>query len=219
MNRVEELEQKVGELREQVISLEQRIDSYSFEHPDYNLLVSQEKMLLSLGVDEVDDEEEEDDLGLVDPDRVQEHRRYLQACRDIRRLGRLLRELEAAEEALEEAEYEEYGNTEEDSDWHDVREQDRQPLDIAARVLKPEVMAEFRRLLESRWEYEVLDRWAQNHPRELMRLSVEDFRYLLMRVIDQAQREFEVQYRVRELRRNGMGIAEAMEVCGVDMRL
>lgn len=218
MNRVEELERQVAELKGQIAALEQKIQDYEFEDPGFRMLVHNQYALdVSMGLvpEEEEDEEDDDD----DLKASADYPIYRQASKDVRTLALLLKRLETAEEDLETAEREEYGNTDDDPGWYEIREQDRQPLDIAARVLKPEVMAEFRRLLESRWEYDVLDRWARNHPSELRRMAAQDFRHLLMRVIDQAQREFEVQYKVQELCRNGMGIADAMQACGVDMRL
>lgn len=216
MSKVEELERRVADLRKQVKALQQKIQDYEFEDPDFRTLIDDqyEFDVVRGWMSEEEEEDDDDDLKAS-----ADYPTYRQASRDVRSLALLLKQLEVAEEDLEGAEYEKYGNTDDDPGWYEVREQDRQPLDLAARVLRPDVMAEFRRLLEGVREWGVLDRWARNHPEKLMRLSVKDFRYLLIRVIDQARREFEAQDKVQEMRKNGISEHEALEMLGIDMRL
>lgn len=92
-------------------------------------------------------------------------------------------------------------------------------LDDAKKVLKPETIREVERLLFRPEEKHILDRWAMNHPERLAELAATDLVGLLIRVLDQAHREEQVETQVMQMQRNGVGIAEAMELCGVDMRL
>lgn len=92
-------------------------------------------------------------------------------------------------------------------------------LDDAKKVLKPETIREVERLQFSPLERYVLDRWALNHPERVKELEETDLVGLLIRVVDQAHREEQVDYQVIQARARGMGEAEAFDMLGVDQRL
>jgi hypothetical protein len=67
-----------------------------------------------------------------------------------------------------------------------------QPLAMAAKLLRPATISEFRKLPYSAQGWKILDRWALNTPKELKALEQQDILDLLNRVLDQQRLETKV---------------------------
>lgn len=68
-----------------------------------------------------------------------------------------------------------------------------QPLEIAARVLKPETIETVRRSPSFHLRgWTILDRWALNSPEKLLALEAEGEIVLLGRLLDQQQKEHRI---------------------------
>ena len=100
---------------------------------------------------------------------------------------------------------------------------DRQtyPLEIARKVLKPEMIREVRSAGFSNSAYLILDRWALNSPEKLRKLEMEGDLALLV-TLDQQQtldkRTLSSESaRLASLR--GMSDFEILQSCGVEMNL
>lgn len=80
-----------------------------------------------------------------------------------------------------------------------------QPLDIAARVLKPETIHSVKRSPSyNYWGWKILDRWAFNSPEKLKALETEGEVILLGRLLDQQDLEHEIILDSQEQLRQGM---------------
>lgn len=100
---------------------------------------------------------------------------------------------------------------------------DRQtyPLEIARKVLKPEMIREVRSAGFSNSAYLILDRWALNSPEKLRKLEMEGDLALLVRLDQQQTLEKQTlsSESARQASLRGMSDFEILQSCGVEMNL
>ena len=100
---------------------------------------------------------------------------------------------------------------------------DRQtyPLEIARKVLKPEMIREVRSAGFSNSAYLILDRWALNSPEKLRQLEMEGDLALLVRLDQQQTLEKQTlsTESARQASLRGMSDFEILQSCGVEMNL
>ena len=100
---------------------------------------------------------------------------------------------------------------------------DRQtcPLEIARKVLKPEMIREVRSARFSNSAYLILDRWALNSPEKLRELEMEGDLALIVRLDQQQSLEKRTlsSESARQASLRGMSDFEILQSCGVEMNL
>ena len=70
---------------------------------------------------------------------------------------------------------------------------DTQPLEIAARILKPDTIQSVKRSPSYHAHgWKILDRWAFNSPEKLLALETKGEMLLLIRLLEQQDLEFEI---------------------------
>lgn len=79
-----------------------------------------------------------------------------------------------------------------------------QPLVVAARVLKPETLAEVRKAPYNLQGWKILDRWAMNSPERLKALEADGEMVLLSRLLEQQNLEHTILVESQALREEGM---------------
>lgn len=79
-----------------------------------------------------------------------------------------------------------------------------QPLVVAARVLKPETLAEVRKAPYNLQGWKILDRWAMNSPERLKTLEADGEMVLLSRLLEQQNLEHTILVESLALREEGM---------------
>lgn len=79
-----------------------------------------------------------------------------------------------------------------------------QPLVVAARVLKPETLAEVRKAPYNLQGWKILDRWAMNSPERLKALEANGEMVLLSRLLEQQDLEHTILVESLALREEGM---------------
>ena len=100
---------------------------------------------------------------------------------------------------------------------------DRQtyPLEIARKVLKPEMIREVRSAGFGNSAYLILDRWALNSPEKLRKLEMEGDLALIVRLDQQQTLEKQTlnSESARQASLRGMSDFEILQSCGVEMNL
>lgn len=100
---------------------------------------------------------------------------------------------------------------------------DRQtyPLEIARKVLKPEMIREVKSGGFSNSAYLILDRWALNSPEKLRKLEMEGDLALLVRLDQQQTLEKRTlsSESARQASLRGMSDFEILQSCGIEMNL
>lgn len=79
-----------------------------------------------------------------------------------------------------------------------------QLLVVAARVLKPETLAEVRKAPYNLQGWKILDRWAMNSPERLKALEADGAMVLLSRLLEQQNLEHTILMESLALREEGM---------------
>lgn len=79
-----------------------------------------------------------------------------------------------------------------------------QPLVVAARVLRPETLAEVRKAPYNLQGWKILDRWAMNSPARLKALEADGEMVLLSRLLEQQNLEHTILVESLALREEGM---------------
>ena len=100
---------------------------------------------------------------------------------------------------------------------------DRQtfPLEIARKVLKPEIINDVRSGGYTSLGYSILDRWALNSPEELKKLEAMGNIPFMVKLYGQQQKEAEAlsSETSRQASLRGMSDSEILQSMGIDMSL